>query len=752
MLAGNYMEYASYVIKDRAIPHVDDGLKPVQRRILHSLDVMDDGRFHKVANVIGHTMQYHPHGDASISAALVVLANKGFFIDRQGNFGNIYTGDPASAARYIECRLTPLARDVMFNREITEMQDSYDGRNQEPITLPSKVPSLLMMGADGIAVGMATHILPHNFGELLRAQISILRGEPFQVLPDFLQGGLMDVSEYEDGAGKVRLRARIEKRDDKTLIITELPASTTTESLTASVEDAAKRGRIKISSINDYTAETVEIEIKMARGAYAAEVINQLYAYTDCEKSVSSNIVVIKDNEPVEMTVSEILRHNTCKLVEYLKRELEIELGKLRERFHEKTLAQLFIENRIYKGIEEEESYENVVAAVHAGLAPFREQLTRDVTNEDVEKLLQIQIRRISRFDINRNRQELDDILANIKIVRRHLRHLVDYAIDHIQALLDKYAESYPRNTEIEKLEAVDVQSVALRNVKVGHDKTKHFIGTGVRNSNKNDPPLTCTEFDKLVLLRNDGVFKVIPIPEKLYTGPVKYLRKLDKVQIYSMVYHHRKRKTYFVKRFRIERFIMDREYKTLPPGCIIDMLSSNHGLVIQFDFKPSTRSSETSTTFDFSKVIVRSATARGYKVTDRSVQGFTFVDRGNAAPPAAEFAEREEADEVPEDIEEIAAESQDDDADLDDEPQGDVPLPAPVVEMAKEARQIASETEELLTPSPESVAEDWEKRAKKAKPTKVVAKNPPPPDENGDGSAVDKPEPEPEPKPKQEP
>ncbi|MBT3377777.1 MAG: DNA topoisomerase IV subunit A [Lentisphaerae bacterium] len=634
LMASNYIQYASYVIKERAIPDVNDGLKPVQRRILHALHGMDDGRFHKVANVIGQTMQYHPHGDASIGSALVVLANKDYFIDKQGNFGNIYTGDQASAARYIECRLSPLAREVLFNPEITDFVDSYDGRKQEPVTLPAKVPSLLMMGADGIAVGMTTRVLPHNFCELLEAQIAILRNQPFTLYPDFLTGGTMDVGEYDDGRGKVLLRARIEKTSDKTLVIREIPATTTTESLMNSIEEAAKKGKIKVASINDYTAERVEIEITLPRGVYAKEALQQLYAYTNCEVSVNSNLVVIHENRPVIMAVSEVLRHNTQKLMDDLRRELELLLGKLQDRFHDRTLAQIFIENRIYKRIEECETYKLVLAEVRRGLEKFRHLLRRDITDEDIERLLQLQIRRISRFDINKNREELENILKGIAETESHLAHLKRFTINYIKALLKKYGESYPRRTEITDLETIDVRSVALQNIKVGHDRVGQFVGTDVRNSNKGEAPLVCSEFDRLVVLRGNGSFQVIPIPDKLYVGPSKFLLKADKEQVYSMIYREKKKGRYYAKRFRIDRYIMERDYTTIPKGCVVEAFYTNYGVVTRCEYKPNKRLKADHADVDFDTVEIRSTGARGFKIADHPVKSFTQLKRGVPEPP----------------------------------------------------------------------------------------------------------------------
>lgn len=634
MMAQNFIQYASYVIKDRAIPELIDGLKPVQRRILHSLHEIDDGRFHKVANVIGHAMKYHPHGDASIGSALVVLANKEYFIDRQGNFGNILTGDQASAARYIECRLTPLAREVLFNSEITDVVDSYDGRNREPVAFPAKVPVLLMLGADGIAVGMSTRIMPHNFVELIKAQINILKDKPFKVYPDFLTGGTMDASEYDDGNGRIKLRAKIEAPDSKTLVIREIPATTTTESLIASIEDAARKGKIKIAGINDYTTDHVEIEIKLPRGIYAEDTRKRLFAYTDCEVAISTSLIVIRDNRPEIMTVSDVLRFNTARLVKDLERELQIELGKLQERFHERTLVRIFIEERVYKRIEESKTYETVKAEVRAGLEPFGDRLRRDVTDEDIEHLLQIQIRRISRFDIDKNRHELDTILKQIDDVQNNLENLTQYAIDWLQELLKKYGKPYRRRTKITELETITAREVALKNIKVGHDRLNHFIGSDVKNSNKNEEPLVCTEFDRLVLLQNTGKFKVVPIPDRLYVGQVKYLLTADRDQVYCMIYRHRPSGRYYVKRFQIDSYIMNRTYSTIPKGCIIENLYTNYGVVVRAEFKHK-GGNEEYIDIDFDEVELRSKGARGFKLTDREIASFTQLRRGTPTPVA---------------------------------------------------------------------------------------------------------------------
>src|SRR3954452_2751864 len=414
-----FLEYASYVIRDRAIPNLEDGLKPVQRRILWALHEKDDGRFIKVANVVGHAMQYHPHGDASIGDALVVLANKRYLIEGQGNFGNIFTGDPPAAARYIECRLTELARNEVFNDEITEFIPSYDGRNKEPVTLPCKLPLLLMLGTEGIAVGMSSRILPHNFPELLEAQIAILKKQPFKCLPDFQTGGLMDARGYKDGAGEIKVRAKIKIKDDSTVLIKEIPPTTTTESLMASIEDASRKGKIKVKSVNDYTSEEVEIEVRAPSGVSAEKLVDALYAFTDCEIILTSRITLIRDNRPVEMTVSDVLRANTEQLIATLKRELELRETKLQDELHFRTLERIFIEERIYKRIEQCKTNEAVVVAVQDGFKPFTKELYRELSEEDIDRLLQVRIRRISLFDINKHREEIEKVKGDLNETRK---------------------------------------------------------------------------------------------------------------------------------------------------------------------------------------------------------------------------------------------------------------------------------------------------------------------------------------------
>src|SRR5471030_527351 len=499
----NFLSYASYVIRDRAIPALEDGLKPVQRRILYALHRQDDGRFSKVANVVGDCMKYHPHGDVSIGDALVGLTQKRYLIEGQGNFGNIFTGDPAAAPRYIECRLTELARTEVFNDSITDFIPSYDGRNKEPVTLPCKLPLNLMLGAEGIAVGLSARILPHNFPELLEAQIAILKKQPFKCLPDFATGGLMDARDYQDGKGSVKVRARIKVKDESTVLITEIPPTTTTESLIASIEDAVQKGKLKVKSINDFTSENVEIEVRCHAGVDAEKLIDALYAFTDCEVSIASRIVVIKENRPVELTVSEILRENTEQLVAILKRELELREKQLLDELHYRTLERIFIEERIYKLIEKCKTNEAVFASVYEGFKPFKKELVREMIDADVEKLLQVRIRRISLFDINQHREEMEKTKAGLAETLKNLKGLTKYVIGHLEALLGKYGPQFPRlTTKSARHEEVDVKAVAFKSFKVSYDRASGYVGYKVSGE---EFKLECTKFDKILLVFKDG-------------------------------------------------------------------------------------------------------------------------------------------------------------------------------------------------------------------------------------------------------
>ncbi len=557
----SFLDYASYVIRDRAIPNLADGLKPVQRRILWALHEKDDGKFIKVANVVGHAMQYHPHGDASIGDALVVLANKRYLIDRQGNYGNIFTGDPAAAPRYIECRLTELARTEVFNDEITDFIPSYDGRNKEPVVLPAKLPLLLMLGTEGIAVGMSCRILPHNFPELLEAQIAILKKESFKVLPDFVTGGLMDARGYKDGTGEVKVRAKIKIKDESTVLIQEIPPTTTTDSLISSIEDASHKGKIKVKSVNDFTSEDVEIEVRAPAGVSAEKLVDALYAFTECETTISSRIVVIKNNRPVELTVSEVLQENTRQLVETLKRELELKEKKLEQELHYKTLVRIFIENRIYKKIEACKTNEAVIEAVEEGFKPFRKQMYRDLIPEDIEMLLGVRIRRISLFDINKHREEMDKVKTDLAEIVKYLKNVTKYAIGHLQALLEKYGPMYPRLTKSSRYDEVDAKEVAFKAFKVAYDRESGYVGYKVSGE---EFKLECTKFDKLLMVFKDGHYKVNELQEKMFVGPdMLYCALPDRDKVMTCVYTNRE--ATFIKRFTFGGTIMNKEYFCIP-------------------------------------------------------------------------------------------------------------------------------------------------------------------------------------------
>ncbi|MBI5383393.1 MAG: DNA topoisomerase IV subunit A [Verrucomicrobia bacterium] len=618
----SFLDYASYVIRDRAIPNLADGLKPVQRRILWALHLGDDGRFTKVANVVGDTMKFHPHGDAAIGEALVVLANKRYLIEGQGNYGNIFTGDPPAAPRYIECRLTELARTELFNDEITEFIPSYDGRNREPVTLPSKLPITLMLGTEGIAVGLAARILPHNFPELLQAQIAILKKQPFKCLPDFLTGGLMDARDYKDGTGSVKVRAKIKVKDESTVVIKEIPPTTTTESLIASIEDAARKGKIKVKSVNDFTSEEVEIEIRCPQGVDAEKLADALYAFTDCEVTIASRIIVIRDNRPVELTVSEILRHNTDQLVAILKRELELKEQKLQDELHYRTLERIFIEERIYKSIEKCKTNEAVVAAVYEGFRPFAKQLVRDLTDPDVDRLLQVRIRRISLFDINKHREEMDAVKADLAETRKHLKNLTRYVIAHLEALLEKYGPLYPRLTKSSRHDEIDAKEVAFKAFKVAYDRETGYLGYKV---NGEEFKTECTKFDKILMVFKDGRYKVIELPEKLFVGPdLIYAAIPNREQVFTMAYSDRD--ATYLKRFTFGGTILDKDYFCVPEGekCKVQFFAPDTPATLYIRYKPAPYQKINQQTCVPGEVDIKSPKTRGRQVSIKDVNSIT--------------------------------------------------------------------------------------------------------------------------------
>lgn len=621
LMTKNFLEYASYVIKDRAIPDVDDGMKPVQRRILWAMHRVDDGGTKKAAFVVGEVMgKYHPHGDASIQDALVVIANKEYFIKKQGNFGNIISGSPAAAARYIECGLTPLAKDVLFNDDITDTVDTYDGRNQEPILLPVKIPVLLMQGSDGIAVGMATKIMPHNFNEVIKAQIAVLKNEPFELYPDFLQGGIMNVSEYDDGNGKIVVRAKIDI-DGRDVVIREIPYTTTTNSLMESIDKAIDKGKIKISNVIDLSAENVEIRITPMRGQDPEKVLNSLYMYTDCQVPISVNLTVIRDRRPAQMSVHEVIRRNTEKLLWYLMRELEVELTKLNETFHAKTLAQIFFENRIYKKIEECGSEEEEYREVYEGLQPFLDRTRRKVTNDDIDKLLALPVRRIARFDIEKNERELREIDERIALIKHKLKHLRSEAISYLQGLLKKYGHMYPRRTEIVmQFDKIDRRKTALNNIKIGWDRREGYIGTGI----KSDDVITCNEFDHLLKVKKNGEYTVSDVPseKKLFVDKLYECRKYDPSQEFAIIYIDTKTKKYYGKRTCIDKFIKDKKYMLCPQGCKLELLTPRPDAI--YEMTESMKKGEKKTLINLMEFPLRAPRARGFLLGSYKLEKLT--------------------------------------------------------------------------------------------------------------------------------
>ena len=620
LMKQNFLEYASYVIRDRAIPDIEDGLKPVQRRILHTMKEIDDGKFCKVANIVGDTMKLHPHGDASIGSALVVMANKEYFIDKQGNFGNALTGDPASAPRYIEARLTPLAKETLFNSELTEYTDSYDGRNKEPVVLPCKLPVSLLFGAEGIAVGMSTRILPHNFNEVIDAQIAFLKNQPFKLLPDFLSGGILDVGQYEEGNGKVLVRARIDVTDDKILTVRELPFGVTTESLIQSVQDAANKGKLKLSSIDDFTAESVEIELKAARGIDAEKLLKLLYAFTQCQVSISVNLLLIQANQPAQLTVSEVLRHSTLRLKDLLKQELLLSLEQTRRKWHMRRMEMYFIGEKIYQKLEACDSYEEALDVVRKAVLHIESVLPFPVEQDDIEKLLTLQIKRISRYDQKESQKELDKLKVTIGSLNKSLKDITRYTISYLDKIKDKYGEDFPRRTKVQSFDEIRVQDVAEKQ-KVGWDRKEGFLGLNVKSGSTS---FYCSAYDKIVVIRKDGSYQVIRVPEKQFVGKDAIsVEKLNQKTVHNVIYWEGASKVCYAKRFRVEKFILDREYNLFPKkkGAKILHLSQGEGIRLEVSFVPTPRIRKSSDTYNLDDLGIKGIQARGNKVSSKSVQ-----------------------------------------------------------------------------------------------------------------------------------
>ena len=621
LMDGNFLQFASYTICNRAIPTVEDGLKPVQRRIMHSLWEKDDGRFIKVANVVGHTMQYHPHGDASIADAIVNLTNKRYLIEGQGNYGNIFTGDPAAASRYIECRLTDIARNEIFNPKLTAFIPSYDGRNKEPVLLPSKLPLLLMLGADGIAVGLSTAILPHNFIELLEAQIAIIQKKPFRVLPDFQTGGVMDVAEYADGVGKIKLRAIIEHRQHNKLAITALPWGLTTEKLIENIEEAIKKKKVPVKQISDFTAEKVEIELTLNVGATQDQTTQALYAFTACETSISTRPVVLFRNRPCEMTVSEILHACTDQLLELLNRELEIRKGELDDLFHSKTLEQIFIEERIYKLIEEQTTYEAVQQAVLDGFIPFRPRLRRDITADDVEHLLQIKIRRISRYDIDKNRQEIEAILREELEVAENIKGLRAYATRYLKNLIKKYKDKYPRITKIAEspFGQIEVRALTASELTLKIDRENGYIGTDIRGG---EELFKCSSLDKIIVVWNDGRYKMMPPPDKFFVDKkgANYCQIFDRDKEFTCIYTEPHYGFTYIKRFAFGGAIQNKEYRIAPEKSKLLLFEEGTPEAVYLKYKPAKSQRIHQQMFTPGEVLVKGVSAKGIQMTSKDI------------------------------------------------------------------------------------------------------------------------------------
>ncbi len=625
-----FLEYASYVILDRAVPHIDDGLKPVQRRILHTLWEMDDGRFNKVANVVGAAMRYHPHGDASIGAALVGIAQRGLLIEPQGNFGNLYTGDGAAASRYIEARLTPFARDVVFNPKTTTWQLSYDGRNREPVTLPVKFPLTLAEGAEGIAVGLATKILPHNFNDLCRASINQLQGKRFRIFPDFPTGGIADFSEYNDGerGGKVKVRAKIESRGKNVLAITELPYGTTTTSLIESILSANAKGKLKIKHVDDNTADVVEILVHLPAGSDPEKITQQLYVFTDCQVSISPAACIIEGDKPHFLGVSEILRRSTDKTVALLKRELEIRLEELDQQWHWDSLERIFIEERIYRRIEKSETWENVLTEIREGLKPFLKDLRREVTDDDITRLTEIKIKRISKFNRFQADEQIKKLEGEMKEVRHHLKHLTEYAIAWFERLQEKYGKGHKRRTTYDEIEQISAAAVVSANQRLYVNREEGFIGLNWR---QHEFLTECTILDDVICFMADVTMKVARVADKVFMGRdilhVALLPKEGDTAFYTMIYQDKESGKAFAKRFQVGGVTREKLYPLAASEgskvVFFDVAKSEASLPKSVEVELSARCSarKKEFSFDLSELSVGGRGAKGITVTEYPIK-----------------------------------------------------------------------------------------------------------------------------------
>ena len=636
-----FLDYASYVILERAVPHINDGLKPVQRRILHSMKRMDDGRYNKVANIVGHTMQFHPHGDASIGDALVQLGQKDLLVDCQGNWGNILTGDGAAAPRYIEARLSKFALDVVFNPKTTEWKLSYDGRNKEPITLPVKFPLLLAQGVEGIAVGLSSKILPHNFNELCDASISYLRNEEFKLYPDFQTGGSIDVSKYNDGerGGAVKIRSKINKVDNKTLAITEIPYGRTTTSVIDSILKAVDKGKIKIRKVDDNTAANVEILVHLAPGTSSDKTIDALYAFTDCEVSISPNCCVIDDQKPHFLTISHVLRKSADNTLSLLRQELEIKKDELQENLHFASLEKIFIEERIYKDKEFEQSKDMDAACEHIDrrLTPFYSQFIREVTKDDILRLMEIKMGRILKFNSDKAEEAIARMNEDIAEINNHLANIVEYTIQWYRMLKEKYGKNFPRRTELRNFDTIEAAKVVEANEKLYINREEGFIGTSLK---KDEFVACCSDIDDVIIFYRDGRYMVTPVADKKFVGKnviyVNVFKKNDKRTIYNVAYRDGAEGTHYIKRFAVTSIVRDREYDVTQgkPDSRISYFSANpngEAEIIKVTLKPNPRVRRIIFERDFSEVTIRSRQSQGVILTRLPVHKIVLKQRGGS-------------------------------------------------------------------------------------------------------------------------
>lgn len=632
-----FLEYASYVILERAVPAIEDGFKPVQRRIMHSMKELDDGRYNKVANIVGHTMQYHPHGDASIGDAMVQIGQKDLLIDTQGNWGNILTGDEAAASRYIEARLSKFALDVLYSPKITPWQLSYDGRRNEPINLPAKFPILLAQGGEGIAVGLSTKILPHNFLELIDASIKILKGKSFVLYPDFATAGIADVSNYNDGArgGRVRVRARISQLDKNTLVVKEIPFSTTTTNLIDSILKANEKGKIKIKKVEDNTSSDVEILIHLPPGVSPDKTIDALYAFTNCEVSIAPLGCVIQNNKPLFTGVSDMLKQSTDRTVDLLKQELIIELGELEEQWHFSSLERIFIENRIYHDIEQEETWEGVIEAIDKGLKPHTKHLKRAVTTDDIVRLTEIRIKRISRFDLDKAQEKLDALEGDIEKVKYNIEHIIDFTISFFTTLKEKYGKGKERKTELRNFDNIEATKVVLRNQKLYVNREEGFIGTSLR---KDEYIGDCSDIDDVIVFLRDGSMIVSKIEEKKFVGKdiihAAVFNKNDKRTIYNMIYRDGKAGSSYVKRFNVSGVTRDKVYHLTQekPGSQVLYFSSNpngEAEVVTILLRQLSNIKKLKFDLDFAELLIKGRVSKGNIVTKYPIKKIELKEKG---------------------------------------------------------------------------------------------------------------------------